>query len=188
MTHPDAVSSGRVRADRYRASSHRRHHTPSLSQVDGHSGKDVRIFAKDTHGERVVEGTDLLVSVGRTPKTKGIGLEQIGVDLDERGYSKVNDRLETTASNVWAMGDCAGSPRFTHVAHHDFRVVRDNLNSGDRSTKDRIVPLCMFTDAELARVGCNETEAKRDKIEVSRRETADGECAQHRNDRGAAKL
>jgi pyruvate/2-oxoglutarate dehydrogenase complex dihydrolipoamide dehydrogenase (E3) component len=63
------------------------------------------------------------------------------------------------------MGDCAGSPQFTHVAYHDFRVVRDNLKGGNRTTMDRIVPFCMFTDPELARVGRNETEAKRDKIE-----------------------
>jgi pyruvate/2-oxoglutarate dehydrogenase complex dihydrolipoamide dehydrogenase (E3) component len=136
-----------------------------VSQVEGHSGKEVRVYAKDGSGERIVEGSHLLVSVGRTPNTKGIGLEQVGVELDERGYIKVNDRLETTASNVWAMGDCAGSPQFTHVAYHDFRVVRDNLKGGNRTTKDRIVPFCMFTDPELARVGRNETEAKRDKIE-----------------------
>jgi pyruvate/2-oxoglutarate dehydrogenase complex dihydrolipoamide dehydrogenase (E3) component len=136
-----------------------------VSRVEGHSGKEVRVYAKDGRGERIIEGTHLLVSVGRMPNTKEIGLEQVGVELDERGYIKVNDRLETTASNVWAMGDCAGSPQFTHVAYHDFRVVRDNLKGGNRTTKDRIVPFCMFTDPELARVGRNETEAKRDKIE-----------------------
>jgi pyruvate/2-oxoglutarate dehydrogenase complex dihydrolipoamide dehydrogenase (E3) component len=136
-----------------------------VSQVEGHSGKAVRVYAKDGSGERIIEGTDLLVSVGRTPNTKGIGLEQVGVEIDKRGYIKVNDRLETTASNVWAMGDCAGSPQFTHVAYHDFRIVRDNLKGGNQTTKGRIVPFCMFTDPELARVGRNETEAKRDKIE-----------------------
>jgi pyruvate/2-oxoglutarate dehydrogenase complex dihydrolipoamide dehydrogenase (E3) component len=136
-----------------------------VSQVEGLSGKEVRVYAKDDHGERIVEGTDLLVSVGRTPNTKGIGLEQCGIELDARGYIKVNDRLETNASNVWAMGDCAGSPQFTHVAYHDFRVVRDNLKGGNRTTKDRVVPFCMFTDPELARVGRNEIEAKRDRVE-----------------------
>jgi pyruvate/2-oxoglutarate dehydrogenase complex dihydrolipoamide dehydrogenase (E3) component len=136
-----------------------------VSRVDGNSGREVRVYAKDGPGEPIVEGTDLLVSVGRTPNTKGIGLEHAGVELDERGFIKVNNRLETTASNVWAMGDCAGSPQFTHVAYHDFRVVRDNLKGGNRTTKDRIVPFCMFTDPELARVGRNEIEAKRDKLE-----------------------
>jgi pyruvate/2-oxoglutarate dehydrogenase complex dihydrolipoamide dehydrogenase (E3) component len=136
-----------------------------VAQVEGQSGKEVRVHTKGGSIERIVEGTDLLVSVGRTPNTKGIGLEQSGVELDERGYVRVNDRLETAASNVWAMGDCAGSPQFTHVAYHDFRIVRDNLKGGNRTTRDRIVPFCMFTDPELARVGRNETEAKRDKIE-----------------------
>jgi pyruvate/2-oxoglutarate dehydrogenase complex dihydrolipoamide dehydrogenase (E3) component len=63
------------------------------------------------------------------------------------------------------MGDCAGSPQFTHAAYNDFRVVHDNLNGGNRSTKDRLVPFCMFTDPELARVGRNESEARRDGIE-----------------------
>ena len=133
-------------------------------QVEGDSGKEVRVHAKDGPGDRIIEGSDLLVSVGRTPNTKAIGLEQVGVEVDARGYIKVNDRLETAASNVWAMGDCAGSPQFTHVAYHDFRVVRDNLKGGNRTTKNRIVPFCMFTDPELARVGRNEMEAKRDKI------------------------
>ena len=78
-----------------------------------------------------------------------------------RGYIKVNERLETTATGVWAMGDCAGSPQFTHVAFDDFRVVRDNLSGGSRTTRDRLIPFCMFTDPELARVGLNESEAKR---------------------------
>jgi pyruvate/2-oxoglutarate dehydrogenase complex dihydrolipoamide dehydrogenase (E3) component len=136
-----------------------------VTGVEGQSGKQVRVRAKDGPGERTIEGTDLLVATGRTPNTKGIGLEQAGVELNEHGYIKVNDRLETTAANVWAMGDCSGSPQFTHVAYHDFRVVRDNLKGGNRTTKDRLVPFCMFTDPELARVGRNESEAKRDKIE-----------------------
>jgi pyruvate/2-oxoglutarate dehydrogenase complex dihydrolipoamide dehydrogenase (E3) component len=68
--------------------------------------------------------------------------------------------LETTAAGVWAVGDCAGSPRFTHVAYDDFRIVRDNLNGGNRTTQNRLLPHCMFTDPELARVGLNESEAK----------------------------
>jgi len=134
-------------------------------RVEGHSGEKVRVHAKDGRGERIIEGTDLLVATGRTPNTLGIGLSVAGVELNEYGYIKVNDRLETTAANVWAMGDCAGSPQFTHVAYNDFRVVHENLNGGNRTTKDRLVPFCMFTDPELARVGRNETEAKRDKIE-----------------------
>jgi pyruvate/2-oxoglutarate dehydrogenase complex dihydrolipoamide dehydrogenase (E3) component len=131
-----------------------------IRKVEGRSGERVRVHVKDASGERVIEGTDLLVAAGRTPNTQGIGLEQAGVQLDIRGYIKVNERLETTAANVWAMGDCAGSPHFTHVAFDDFRIVRDNLNGGNRTTKDRLIPFCIFTDPELARVGLNESEAK----------------------------
>ena len=81
----------------------------------------------------LIEGSDILVAAGRTPNTAGIGLETAGVELDERGYVQVNDRLETTAPDVWAIGECAGSPQFTHVSYDDFRVVRDNLAGGNRS-------------------------------------------------------
>lgn len=131
-----------------------------VRQVEGLSGQKVRIAVENSHGEPMIEGTDLLVATGRTANTQGIGLERAGIELDARGYIKVNERLETTAPGVWAMGDCAGSPQFTHVAFDDFRVVRDNLNGGSRTTRDRLVPFCMFTDPELARVGLNETEAK----------------------------
>jgi pyruvate/2-oxoglutarate dehydrogenase complex dihydrolipoamide dehydrogenase (E3) component len=81
--------------------------------------------------------------------------------LDGRGYVRVNERLETTASDVWAVGECAGSPQFTHVSHDDFRIIADNLAGGKRSTRDRLVPYCMFTDPPLARVGLSEREAER---------------------------
>ena len=132
-----------------------------LHEVGGLSGQKVRVIVEDGHGQRKIEGTDLLIATGRTPNTQGIGLEATGVELDARGCIKVNDRLETSAAGVWAMGDCAGSPQFTHVAFDDFRVVRDNLNGGSRTTRDRLIPFCMFTDPELARVGLNESEAKR---------------------------
>jgi pyruvate/2-oxoglutarate dehydrogenase complex dihydrolipoamide dehydrogenase (E3) component len=132
-----------------------------VREVEGLSGQKIRIVAESSHGEKTLQGTDLLVATGRTPNTLGIGLEKAGVELDARGYIQVNEKLETTATGVWAMGDCAGSPQFTHVAFDDFRVVRDNLKGGNRSTRDRLIPFCMFTDPELARVGLNESEAKR---------------------------
>jgi pyruvate/2-oxoglutarate dehydrogenase complex dihydrolipoamide dehydrogenase (E3) component len=137
----------------------------TISQVEGRSGEKIQVHAKDGNGERVLEGTDLLVATGRMANTDGIGLEQAGVELNENGYIKVNERLETTAANVWAMGDCAGSPQFTHVAYSDFRIVHDNLNGGNRTTTNRLIPFCMFTDPELVRVGRNESEARRDGIE-----------------------
>jgi pyruvate/2-oxoglutarate dehydrogenase complex dihydrolipoamide dehydrogenase (E3) component len=131
-----------------------------VRQVDGLSSQKIRIAIENGRDQETIEGTDLLVATGRIANTQGIGLERAGIELDARGYIKVNERLETTAPGVWAMGDCAGSPQFTHVAFDDFRVVRDNLNGGSRTTRDRLVPFCMFTDPELARVGLNESEAK----------------------------
>jgi pyruvate/2-oxoglutarate dehydrogenase complex dihydrolipoamide dehydrogenase (E3) component len=133
--------------------------------VEGRSGDQVQLHLQDGSGEQKLEGSDLLVATGRTPNTDGIGLEQAGIKLTAQGYVEVNERLETTAPNVWAMGDCAGSPIFTHVAYDDFRIVRDNLKGGQRTTRNRLVPFCMFTDPELARVGLNESEAKARGIE-----------------------
>src|SRR5262249_14143889 len=134
--------------------------------VHGRSGKGVTVLARTAAGEQKIEGSDILVAVGRTPNTAGIGLETAGVDLDARGYVKVSDRLETTAPDVWAMGECAGSPQFTHVAVDDFRVIRDNLAGGHRPTRDRLIPFCLFTDPQLPRVGLNEREAKSRGIDV----------------------
>jgi pyruvate/2-oxoglutarate dehydrogenase complex dihydrolipoamide dehydrogenase (E3) component len=137
------------------------HVQTQVRSVEGQSGRNVHIVTEGPHGEAIVEGTDLLVGVGRTPNTSGIGLEQAGVKLTETGYIAVDASLATTAANVWAMGECAGSPQFTHVAFDDFRVVHDNLTGGSSTTTDRLVPYCMYTDPELARVGCNESEARR---------------------------
>jgi pyruvate/2-oxoglutarate dehydrogenase complex dihydrolipoamide dehydrogenase (E3) component len=132
--------------------------------VNGRSGEEVGLTVRTPAGEQQIEGSDILVGTGRVPNTAGIGLEQAGVELDGRGYIRVNERLETTAPNVWAMGECAGSPQFTHVSNDDFRIVRDNLAGGSRSTRDRLVPYCMFTDPPLARVGLSEREAQRQAI------------------------
>jgi pyruvate/2-oxoglutarate dehydrogenase complex dihydrolipoamide dehydrogenase (E3) component len=112
-----------------------------------------------------LEGTHLLVASGRQPNTGNIGVERAGVELTDRGHVKVNERLETTAPGVWAIGDCAGSPHFTHISFDDFRIVRDNLAGGNHVTTGRQVPFCMFTDPEFARVGLSETEAKEQGIE-----------------------
>jgi pyruvate/2-oxoglutarate dehydrogenase complex dihydrolipoamide dehydrogenase (E3) component len=127
-----------------------------VRQVEGRSGQSVRMDT--TRG--VVEGTHLLAAGGRTPNTDGIGLELADVQTDPAGHVKVNERLQTTAEGVWAMGDCAGSPYFTHIAADDFRVVRDNLAGRSRVTTGRQVPWCLFIDPELAHVGLSEREAK----------------------------
>ena len=130
-------------------------------EVHGRSGEKVNLALRTSSAEQRIEGSDILVAAGRIPNTAGIGLDKAGVELDGRGYIRVNERLETSAPDVWAMGECAGSPQFTHVAGDDFQIIRDNLDGGKRSTRDRLVPYCMFTDPQLARVGLSEVEARR---------------------------
>jgi pyruvate/2-oxoglutarate dehydrogenase complex dihydrolipoamide dehydrogenase (E3) component len=128
----------------------------AVTRVEGRSGRSVLLH--ESNG--AIEGTHLLVAGGRIPNTDGIGLEAAGVETDGRGHVKVNERLQTTAEGVWAVGDCAGSPYFTHIAEDDFRVVLANLSGGSRVTTGRQVPFCLFTDPELARVGLSEREAR----------------------------
>ena len=137
-----------------------------VQKVEGRSGEGVRLRVRTPTGERLIEASDILVATGRTPNTTGIGLETAGVRLDGRGYVQVNGRLETTAPDVWAIGECAGSPQFTHVSEDDFGVIRDNLAGGNRTTRDRLIPFCLFTDPPLARVGLNETEARQRGVAV----------------------
>jgi pyruvate/2-oxoglutarate dehydrogenase complex dihydrolipoamide dehydrogenase (E3) component len=134
--------------------------------VEGRSGDRVHFHVRTAAGERVIDGSDVLVAAGRTPNTRGIGLELAGVEFGPHGYVTVNERLETTALGIWAMGECAGSPQFTHAAFDDFRVVRDNLAGGKRTTHGRLVPYCVFIDPELARVGLNESEARQKRMDV----------------------
>jgi pyruvate/2-oxoglutarate dehydrogenase complex dihydrolipoamide dehydrogenase (E3) component len=134
--------------------------------VNGRSGDKVRLTVRTSSGDQELQGTDILVATGRVPNTAAIGLEEAGVELDARGYIRVNERLETTASGVWAIGECAGSPHFTHVSVDDFRIIKDNLAGGSRTTRDRIVPYCLFTDPPLAHVGLTEREAEGQGIAV----------------------
>ena len=137
-----------------------------LLHVLGRSGDKVTLTVRTPSGEQRIDGSDILVAAGRIPNTAGIGLEEAGVELDGRGYIRVNGRLETSAPDVWALGECAGSPQFTHISEDDFRIIRDNFAGGNRSTRDRLVPYCMFTDPPLARVGLSEGEAERQGVIV----------------------
>jgi pyruvate/2-oxoglutarate dehydrogenase complex dihydrolipoamide dehydrogenase (E3) component len=133
----------------------------STLDVSGRSGSEVTLVVRTPTGEEKIQGSHILVAAGRVPNTAGIGLEAAGVELDARGIIRVNDRLETTAPNVWALGECAGSPQFTHVSIDDFRIIADNQVGANRSTRDRLVPYCVFTDPPLAHVGLSERDAQR---------------------------
>ena len=131
-----------------------------VTGVQGQSGKKVTMTVRSADGERAISASDILVAVGRIPNTAGIGLDEAGIELDNRGYIRVNEHLQATAPDVWAIGECAGSPQFTHVSVDDFRIVRDNMAGGRRTTHDRLVPYCLFTDPPLARIGMSESEAE----------------------------
>lgn len=135
-------------------------------RVDGLNGQSVSVTVRTGAGERKIEGSHLLVAVGRIANTAAIGLDEAGIALDARGFIKVDEWLKTTAPGVWAIGECAGSPQFTHVSVDDFRIVRDNMAGGNRKTSDRLIPHVVFTDPPLARVGLSESEAQRQGIPV----------------------
>jgi pyruvate/2-oxoglutarate dehydrogenase complex dihydrolipoamide dehydrogenase (E3) component len=136
------------------------HLNTPIKRVSGKSGDSVTIAFEQNGTDKTLTGTHVLVATGRTPNTEGLGLELAGVELTDRGYIKVNERLQTTAPGVWAIGEVAGSPQFTHISVDDFRVVYANLTGGNRVTTGRQVPYCLFTDPELARIGLSETDAK----------------------------
>jgi pyruvate/2-oxoglutarate dehydrogenase complex dihydrolipoamide dehydrogenase (E3) component len=131
-----------------------------VKEVTGKSGDSVEVAAEQYSTEKMVAGTHILIAAGRTPNTEKLGLESAGIDQTDHGYIRVNERLQTTAPGVWAIGEVAGSPQFTHISMDDFRVVHANINGERRTTIGRQVPYCLFTDPELAHVGLSEREAQ----------------------------
>lgn len=134
---------------------------------------DARVEKAARHGNRVhlkirlggkmrsVEGSHLLVATGRTPNSDTLNLSAAKIDTDERGFIRVNDRLETSTPNIYALGDIKGGPAFTHISYDDFRIIRTNLiDKGYASTTGRLVPYTVFIDPQLGRVGLTESEAR----------------------------
>ncbi len=131
-------------------------------RAEGMEG-DLRLSVETDGSSQTVSGSHLLVAAGRKPNTENLGLEKAGIELDSHGFIKVNDRLETSAENVWALGDVTGGPAFTHISYNDFQIIYGNLYEGKSlSTKTRLVPYAVFTDPSLGRVGMTEKEARRD--------------------------
>ena len=111
---------------------------------------------------KVVTGSHLMVAVGRTPNSDGLGLDAAGVDVDDKGLITVSATLETSQPGVYVIGDIKGGPQFTHISYDDFRILEANLlKDGHRTTQDRQVPYTVFTDPQLGRVGMTESEAKK---------------------------
>lgn len=125
------------------------------------SGANIRVFFRHKGKIKFVQGSHVLVATGRAPDTAGLNLAAAGVKMDERGFIKVNSRLETNVPNIWAIGDVKGGPAFTHVSTHDYEIVFGNLVQGKKMTNKDYVPVyAMFIDPSLGRAGLTEREAR----------------------------
>src|SRR5712692_1666399 len=131
------------------------------SRVEANAQGEIQLTVNGDSGEATVNGSHLLIATGRRPNVDHLNLGAAGVEMDEKGYVKVNDRLETNVSGIYAIGDVKPGPAFTHISYDDFRIIRTNLiDKGSASIKDRIVPYTVFIDPQLGRVGISETEAR----------------------------
>ena len=134
------------------------------AQRVGMSGACIRLTVHADKGERVLEGSHLLIATGRTPNTDNLNVRAAGIATDERGFIKVNAKLETNVEGVYALGDIKGGPAFTHISYDDFRILRTNLiEKGSATIENRLVPYTLFIDPQLGRVGITESEARAQK-------------------------
>jgi pyruvate/2-oxoglutarate dehydrogenase complex dihydrolipoamide dehydrogenase (E3) component len=128
-----------------------------VSRADG----SIRLEVLQEDHSTTLVGSHLLVATGRVPNTDTLNLSEAGVQVNDRGFIQVNDRLETTAAGIYALGDIKGGPAFTHISYDDFRIIRANLlEKKPASIANRLVPYVLFIDPQLGRVGMTETEAR----------------------------
>jgi pyruvate/2-oxoglutarate dehydrogenase complex dihydrolipoamide dehydrogenase (E3) component len=121
----------------------------------------VQLEIQSQNAPATLTGSHLLVATGRVPNSDTLNLKVAGIQTDKHGFIQVNDRLETTAEGIYALGDIKGGPAFTHISYDDFRIIRSNLiDKKPASTKNRQVPYTLFTDPQLGRIGLTETEAR----------------------------
>lgn len=131
--------------------------TTAVEKKDG----SIILAIEGSHGLSTVTGSNLLVATGRLPNSDDLGVDEAGIEIDKKGFIKVNGRLETNVPGIWALGDVKGGPAFTHISYNDFQIVYGNLVEGRTlSVDNRIVPYCVFTDPQLGRVGMTEKEAR----------------------------
>ncbi len=123
--------------------------------------QSIQVTVKGPNENQMISCSHVLIATGRKPQTDHLGIDQAGISLDDSGYIRVNKFLETSVENIYALGDVKGGPAFTHISYNDYVVVTNRLlQNGNKSTKGRLVPYCMFTDPQLGRVGLTEMEAK----------------------------
>jgi pyruvate/2-oxoglutarate dehydrogenase complex dihydrolipoamide dehydrogenase (E3) component len=136
-------------------------------KVEQLSDQKITLTVEKDGQQQEITASHLLIAVGRSPQTKTLNLEKTGVEVDEKGFIKVNDKLETTAAGIYALGDVKPGPAFTHMAYNDHLVVLKNLlKNADISIKGRPVPYCMFTDPQLGRIGLSENEARKQGLDI----------------------
>ncbi|MGH9753907.1 MAG: mercuric reductase [Blastocatellia bacterium] len=131
------------------------------ARVEKGEGGEIRLTAQTPEGERTLIGSHLLAAVGRVPNTETLNLSSAGIETDKNGFIKANERLETAAPGVYALGDVKGGPQFTHISYDDYRIIKTNLiEGGDATINDRFTPYTVFIDPQLGRVGLSESEAR----------------------------
>jgi len=131
-----------------------------LARVERNGRYQIQLSVKTPDGEQNIIGSHVLLSAGRIPNTEALNLDTAGIEMDSRGFVKVNERLETNVPGVYAIGDVKGGPAFTHIAYDDFRILNHNLLAGGTAGfKDRMVPYTLYTDPQLGRIGMGENEA-----------------------------
>ncbi|MEW5975031.1 MAG: mercuric reductase [Acidobacteriota bacterium] len=131
------------------------------------AGKGLRLKVRMPTGDRLLEGSHLLVAPGRVPNTESLNLKAAGVDTDSKGFVRVNEFLETNVPDIYAIGDVKGGPAFTHISYDDFRILKTNLLDGGRATtRDRLVPYTVYIDPQLGRIGLSEAEARSRSLDV----------------------
>jgi pyruvate/2-oxoglutarate dehydrogenase complex dihydrolipoamide dehydrogenase (E3) component len=132
----------------------------ALSVARRHNGIAVTIETPQGHAE--VEGTHLLVAIGRRPNTDDLGLDKAGVAVDTHGYITVDDQLRTNVPGIWALGDCNGKGAFTHTSYNDYEIVAANLLDNDpRQLSDRIMAYALYIDPPLGRAGLSQAEVRK---------------------------
>jgi pyruvate/2-oxoglutarate dehydrogenase complex dihydrolipoamide dehydrogenase (E3) component len=133
----------------------------AATRVEPDAGGGIRLWIKSDDSEKALQGSHLLVAVGRTPNTDSLNLEATGLQPDRGGFLPTNERLETAVPGIWALGDVKGGPAFTHISYDDFRILKTNLiEGGNATTRDRLVPYTVYIDPQLGRVGVSEEEAR----------------------------
>src|SRR6266480_4580782 len=131
------------------------------SRVEANEQGEIQLTVSGDAAEATVKGSHLLIATGRRPNADHLNLDAAGVEMDEKGYVKVNERLETNVPGIYAIGDIKPGPAFTHISYDDFRIIQTNLlEKGNASIHERLVPYTVFIDPQLGRIGLSETDAR----------------------------